>query len=263
MAVTAHYDTPEAWASGADRVYEALGRAIVEASPIAFHGRTIADLGAGTGATSRAIAAAGGRPLALDLSRLMLAHDRVARPPVVVADITALPLADGSVGGAVAAFSLSHVDDPGGALREAARITEPGGPILAGVFAATGVRHEVKTIVESLATQRGWTPPPWYLHLKEELEPRVADVDELVRLATAAGLAGVDVTTHEVDAGLDTVDALVNWRLSGPHMGSFVDGLTTDELATLRDEARQALGAPVQPLRPAVRILSSVAPAPR
>ena len=263
MAVSAHYDTPEAWASGADPIYEALSRAVVASSPTPFNGRTIADLGAGTGATSRAIAAAGGRPVALDLAWPMLAHNRAARPPAAVADMTHLPLGDGRLGGVVAAFSLSHVDDPIHALREAARVTGPGGPVLAGVFGATGVRHAVTPIVESLAAKRGWTAPAWYQRLKEQLEPQVATRESLARLARAAGLEAINVLQREVVVGLDGPEALVRWRLSGPAMAPFVQTLDQDDLAALCQEARRALGAGVQPLRPAVCILSSVSPARR
>ena len=160
------YRTPGAWAAGVDRVYEALSRAVVAASPVPLTGRLIVDLGAGTGATTRAIAAAGGRPVALDLSYPMLAHRGRGRPPAAVADIAALPLADASVGGALSAFSLSHVEDPGAVLAEAARVTAAGGPVLAAVFADTGARHPAAEIVDQVARAWGWAPPPWYRRLK-------------------------------------------------------------------------------------------------
>ena len=263
MAVAAHYDTPGAWAKGADPAYEALGRAVVAASPVGFEGRTIADLGAGTGATSRAIAAAGGQTLAVDLALPMLAHNRATRPPAAAADITALPFGDGRVGGAVAAFSLSHVTDPAAVLREAARVTASGGPVLAGVFAAAGPRHEVSVIVDALAAEGGWSPPAWYRDLKDHLEPQVGADDALARLAAAAGLMAINVSVVEVDADLHTAEALVEWRLSSPAMAPFVNGLSSDARVGLCEAACQALGEPVQPLWLAVRILSSVAPATR
>jgi hypothetical protein len=131
------------------------------------------------------------------------------------------------------------------------------------VFATTGARHEATSIVDTLATERGWLAPPWYRHLKDHLEPQVATDDALATLATVAGLDEIEVSVREVDAGLDTPDALIRWRLSGPAIAPFVNRLDGQELASLWDAARRALGSSVQPFRPAVRILSSVAPATR
>jgi SAM-dependent methyltransferase len=257
------YRTPGAWAEKVDPAYEALSRALVAASPVPLAGRLVVDLGAGTGATSRAIAAAGGRPVALDLSFAMLDHGRVRRPPAAVADICALPLADASVGGAVSAFSLSHVEDPGAVLAEAARVTAAGGPVVAGVFAATGARHPAVGIVDQLAVQRGWAPPPWYRHLKLDLEPAVAGTADLLRLARSAGLVECAVVDDDVDAALDTAEALVGWRLGHPAMAPFVASLMPAERAAFEAEAIDRVGSGAQPLRLTVRMLLSVAPAAR
>ncbi|HWC39162.1 MAG TPA: class I SAM-dependent methyltransferase [Acidimicrobiales bacterium] len=264
--MSVHYESPHAWATSVDPAYEALSRAIVAASPISLVERSIVDLGAGTGATSRALQAAHSRPIALDLSVSMLAHGQASRPPAVAGDMTTLPLATASVGGAVAAFALSHVEDPGAVLAEARRVTEPGGPVIVGGFAATGSRHPAKDIVEDEAARRGWAPSGWYVHLKQDLEPRVTDRQSLVQLATDAGLAVVDLRDEDVDTGLDTAEALVGWRLSGPGLAPFIAGLPSedrDELAAAAVAAVAALGSAVQRLRLGVRILSSIVPATR
>jgi SAM-dependent methyltransferase len=250
-----------AWATSADPAYEALSRAIVTATPVSLEGRSVLDLGAGTGATSRALEAAGSRPVALDLSAAMLAHRQSGRPPAVVGDMAALPLAHASVGGAIAAFSLSHVEEPGAVLAEARRVTVSGGPVVVGVFATTGVRHPAKEAVEVAAARRGWTPPDWYVHLKTDLEPYVSGA--LADLAAAAGLAVVKVTDTQVDAGLDTADALVGWRLGGPALADFVTSLPPGERDALAAEAVAELGSNVPRLQLVVRILASVVPAAR
>jgi hypothetical protein len=193
----------------------------------------------------------------------MLSHDRAGRPPAVVSDMTALPLAAASVGGAIAAFSLSHVEEPGAVLAEARRITVVGGPVMVGVFAETGRRHPATEVVERAAAQRGWTPPDWYVHLKTDLEPRLADPQKLADLAAAAGLTVVGVTDEYVDAGLDTAEALVGWRMSGPAMADFVASLSLGERDELAAEAIAALGSDVRGLRLGVRILASVVAATR
>jgi demethylmenaquinone methyltransferase/2-methoxy-6-polyprenyl-1,4-benzoquinol methylase len=73
----------------------------------------------------------------MDLSFGMLAWDAAARPPGAVADIRALPLAAQSVDDAVAAFVLNHLTDSDAGLAELARVTCPGGGVLAAVSSTT------------------------------------------------------------------------------------------------------------------------------
>jgi SAM-dependent methyltransferase len=232
----------------------------VRASPVPLTGRTVADLGAGTGATSRAIAEAGGRPVAIDSSLAMLAHRRRARSPAIVADLLALPLADASVGAAVGAFSFSHLEVPGVALAEAVRVTAPGGPVLVGTFGTTGARHEAKNVLDELARDRGWAPPDWYLRLKEELESRVARADKIEALAGTAGLGSAEVREMVVDTGLDTPEALVAWRAAGPAMAPWLSGLDADERAGVLAAAVAEMGERSEPLRPFVLVLAGVVP---
>ncbi len=263
MNAAAQYASPAAWARGAEPAYGALSHAIVGASPVPLDGLVVLDLGAGTGTTSRAISAAGGIPVAVDVSLPMLAYDRAGRPPAVVADITALPIGTDAVGGAVSAFSLSHVDQPGDALAECRRTVRPGGPVLAGVFALTGARHPAAEVIEEVATRWGWTEPSWYLHLKNDLEPLVSDEDTLSRLARGAGLDAVSVFDVDVDTGLETAAELVGWRLGGAALAGWVATLPVADRDAVVREAVEAVGSDPQPLRVAVRILSSIVPAAR
>src|SRR5581483_2791892 len=89
-----------------------VARQLVARSPHPLAGRTVLDIGAGTGVASQALRSVGARPIAVDLSYDMLAYASAARPPSTVADVRALPLADRSVDGAVAAFVLNHLHDP-------------------------------------------------------------------------------------------------------------------------------------------------------
>src|SRR5687767_7852362 len=122
MAVVgdAYSATGAAWQVGPGRVYDRLAEVLVDLSPVPLAGRLVLDVGAGTGAASRAIARAGGRPVAVDLALGMLAVDRRRRPPGAVADGRRLPLATDSCGAVVAAFSFNHVPDPQRAFGEAA-----------------------------------------------------------------------------------------------------------------------------------------------
>ena len=122
------------WALGAELVYGPIAAELVATCPHPLAGRTVLDAGAGTGAAGAALCGAGARTLAVDLSHAMLAWQAATRPPCAVADVRALPLRSGSVDDCVAAFVLNHLTDPGAGFAELARVTRPGGAVLAAVF---------------------------------------------------------------------------------------------------------------------------------
>ncbi|HEY7948033.1 MAG TPA: class I SAM-dependent methyltransferase [Acidimicrobiales bacterium] len=263
MTVPAPYSSPAAWWAGPERVYEALSRGALAHHAAELEGRRVLDLGAGVGATSRVVGEAGGRPVALDASWPMLHHRRRRRPPSIVGDACALPLADHSVGATVAAFVLSHVGDPVTLLREAGRVTTPGGAVVAVSFARTETRPAVVGIVDGLLMDRGWRPPPWFRLMKDEREPVVADPDRLASMAGAAGLDAPEVVTRQVDTGIDDPVDLVAWRLGSPASAAFIAGLPVTERRRLRTEAVDRLGPSPQSLVLELRVLSSRAAATR
>jgi SAM-dependent methyltransferase len=189
----------------------------------------------------------------------MLAHRRTHRPPAFVADASSLPMADDAVGAAVAAFVLSHVDDPAALLGEARRVTTPGGSVVAVSFAATGARSPVHGVVEEILRRRGWVAPTWFRRMKEELEPAVAEPDRMVALAAASGLDAPMVTIRTVDTGVDSPDELVAWRLGSPGVAPFVAALAAEERNALHAEAVAALGPRRQPLVLDLLVLSALA----
>lgn len=90
---------------------------------------TVLDAGGGTGRVSVVLRAVGASPLLLDLSADMLA----AAPrsvPRVRADLTALPLPDGSIDGVHAAYAIQNVLQWRTAVRELVRVLRPGGALL-------------------------------------------------------------------------------------------------------------------------------------
>jgi len=93
-------------------------------------GRTldlVLDAGAGTGASTAVLAGdpSGLTPVALDLSREMLAENGAANR--VQGDVDALPFADDSFDGVAFTASLFLVPDPAVAVAEAKRVLRPGG----------------------------------------------------------------------------------------------------------------------------------------
>lgn len=236
----AYSATGEAWQRGPGRVYDHLAEVLVAASPVALAGRLVLDVGAGTGAASRAIARAGGRPVAVDLAPGMLAVDRVRRPPAAVADGRHLPLSTDACGAVVAAFSYNHVPDPHIALAEAARVVAPGGAVLASANAADD-DHPVRAAVDAAAAEAGWRPDPWAKDLRATSMPQLATVQ---RAVAAAEQAGLDAEGHVIDVPFPHLDGedLVTWRLGMATLAPFMAGLPAARRRALERRALELLG---------------------
>jgi SAM-dependent methyltransferase len=133
----------EAWTDpGVASAYRELWREFVEpAIPRLLDaaqvgpGDQVLDVAAGPGPVSRATAARGAHPTALDFSRPML---RSIGPtlPRVQADAGRLPVRDASVDRVVSNLGLLHFPDPQSALAEAARVVRPGGIVAFSVWGA-------------------------------------------------------------------------------------------------------------------------------
>jgi ubiquinone/menaquinone biosynthesis C-methylase UbiE len=96
--------------------------------------QTVLDVGTGTGFIAAGLAPRADRVIAIDNSPSMLdiARDNLARlaidnVDVHEADLTHLPLENGSVDAAVANMVLHHAEDPAGMLAEMTRVVRPGG----------------------------------------------------------------------------------------------------------------------------------------
>lgn len=118
-----------AWHIESAAVLSALG-------PIS--GRRIVDVGCGTARLAALLAAHGAKVIGIDLDAAMLAVAATRLPAGLVrADAAALPLRDGSVDAAVAVATLEFTTDPEKVLAEMARITRPGGRVVAAVLNPT------------------------------------------------------------------------------------------------------------------------------
>ena len=253
------YGSGEAWAAGPTRIYDRLAEALVARAPESLAGTTVLDLGAGTGAASRAVSAAGGSPIAIDLSAGMLRHDRHNRPPAAVGDASSLPLRDDGVDALVAACSISHVPDPYVALLEAGRVTRAGGRVLVSVFSSRS-GHPAKARVEAVAARYGYEPPSWYEDFKANVEPLTSSIDALFDVARRAGFADAVVVERPVDVGVRDPESLVAWRMGLAQLSPFVDGLDADRRTALLEECRVAVGDDPPPLVPLLLFLTARAP---
>ena len=233
----------ESWRRGPEAVYARLADALVGTAPVPLTGARVLDVGAGTATAARAALARGAASaVASDLAAGML-RSRPAGVAAVVADIVRLPFGDGSFDLVTAAFCLGHLADPGAGLREIRRV---GTAVVASAF-APGESHPAKAAVDDALAEVGYRPPDWYVHQKEVLEPRVDDPEALRRLAAEAGFGDVAVHRIEVDTGLDTAAAAVEWRLGMAQVAPFVDSVAPETLARARAAAEEAV-APFVPV---------------
>lgn len=244
------------WQDGPGRVYDALARVVVAHAPSSLAGSLVVDLGAGTGAASRAAAGVGARlVVAVDAALGMLADQAEHRPPAVVGDAVRLPVRSSSVDAVVAAFSLNHLPVPWTALKEAARIVRSGGSIVVSTYASDD-SHPVKAAVEQVLVARGWTADQWYADLRDCYAPLLATASQCLE---AADRAGIKATVRHVRVPFPELSPsdLVAWRLGMAQHASFVAALRPPERAELEVEALQRLGEH-PPLVRSIMVMSAV-----
>ena len=118
---------------------------------------TLVDLGTGTGRILELFAGRASRAVGVDINRDMLAYARAKLEAANLdhcqvrhGDLFSLSFADGEVDAVVLHQVLHYLDDPAGALREAARILAPGGRLLVVDFAP----HELEFLRETHAHRR-------------------------------------------------------------------------------------------------------------
>jgi len=94
-------------------------------------GRLTVDLGAGEGRVARALRPRGYDIVEVEGSQFLArANAELTNGRVVYADVAHLPLRTGAADLAIAFMSLQDVDDMPGAVKEAARLLEPGGHLV-------------------------------------------------------------------------------------------------------------------------------------
>lgn len=107
--------------------FDAPARALVECAELS-PGARVLDVGAGTGAVSRAALAAGANVAAVDpSSRMLLAAGRGGVRDLVGGAMPNLPFLDGVFDAVVCAFVMTHVDEPDDAVRDMHRVLRKGG----------------------------------------------------------------------------------------------------------------------------------------
>lgn len=249
-----------AWARGPAQLYDRMAMRIVEPHAERLRGAVVLDAGAGTGAVCRALRRTGAVPIALDASSDMLAQVGDAAVRTIVGDICSIPVVTGRFDAAVSAFSVSHVATPERALAEMCRVVKPSGCVIVAVFGASPPNAS-KDVVDQVAAAYGFVPPAWYLELKARTEPLSNTPELLYACAHAASLHDIDIDDVTLASGLDTPQAMVEYRIGMAHLSPFARSLTTETYQRFLTDAIAAVATRGQAVSPRVLILSSRASA--
>jgi demethylmenaquinone methyltransferase / 2-methoxy-6-polyprenyl-1,4-benzoquinol methylase len=161
-------------------------------------GDRVLDLAAGTGTSSTPFEAAGALVVPCDFSLGMLREGKRARPRLrfTAGDATRLPFADGTFAAVTISFGLRNIVDPYVALREIARVTEPGGRLVVCEFSHPTWAPFRRVYLEYLmravppVARRVSSSPDAYVYLAESIQAW-PDQAALAKRIAAAGWTDV------------------------------------------------------------------------
>lgn len=167
------------WAEVQEHVARPSWQAVIdEHAPLA--GRDALDVGCGSGGFAVLAAAAGARVAGIDAAPglVEIAEQRVPEGTFRVGELERLPYADGSYDLVTGFNSFQYAVNPVNALREAKRVTRPGGAVVAMVW-GTADECEPAAYLNALAALLPPPPPgapgPFALSGPGSLERLVAD----------------------------------------------------------------------------------------
>src|SRR5580704_4707557 len=128
---------PRAWAELAEAHNRPLFEAVLDAAKVGLGTRRL-DVGCGSGLTLVLAQQRGAVPAGLDISPglLQVARDRLPDADLREGDLEFLPFGDATFDAVTGINAFQFAGDPRQALREAARVTRPGGRVVASLFAA-------------------------------------------------------------------------------------------------------------------------------
>ena len=165
---------PRAWAELAESHNRPLFEAVLDAAAV-DPGMAVLDVGCGSGLTLVLAAERGAVPSGVDISSglLAIARDRLPRADLREADMESLPFGDAAFDAVTGVNAFQFAGDPRQALHEAARVTRPGGRVVASLFAAPErsqgtLAHEAMTAL--IPPERAGDHAPYALSAPGNLE---------------------------------------------------------------------------------------------
>ncbi|MEY2419356.1 MAG: hypothetical protein QOG90_2036 [Actinomycetota bacterium] len=197
-------------------------------------GLTFADVACGPGIVTMSLAARGAAVRASDFSPEMVKRAQARAEElgfgtlvtVEVADAAALPLADGSVDGAVSNFGVIFCPDIDGALAELARVTRVEGRLAVTAWTTEATNGWTTLLGHDYADELGFSvaPRPMY---------RWSTADELRAALGRAGWRDVDVETIDFAPNVYAPDD-IGEALATPATRAALASLTAAEVDALR-----------------------------
>jgi SAM-dependent methyltransferase len=154
-------------------------------------GRSVLEVGCGTGLVMQRIAGFAARVRGIDVSPGMLARARERGLEVQEGSATALPFADGEFDVVCAFKVLAHVDPVEPALAEMARVTRPGGHLVFDAYNRDSLRFLVKRALGPQRTSSVFDEGA----ITTRFDPPAVARARAEALGTVVDVAGIRITT--------------------------------------------------------------------
>jgi SAM-dependent methyltransferase len=234
------FQKADAYENFMGRYSRPLGPEFAQASRVE-RGQRVLDVGCGTGALTSVLADIVGadQVAGVDPSEPFVeqCRENVPGADIRVGPAEALPFDDAEFDRALSQLVFHFVDDPGGALREMARVTRPGGMVSACVWDMTGGMTMMRAYWS--AVSEAGVPG------RSEIERFGGKPGQLAGLWRDAGLSEVDDRSITVSSAYRDFDELwATFREGVGPIGLHAAALESDALEAVRETFRRNVGSP-------------------
>jgi ubiquinone/menaquinone biosynthesis C-methylase UbiE len=208
-------------------------------------GSRLLDVATGPGVAATAAHNRGAQVAGVDVSPGMIALARANCPTAKfeVAEVTALPFADGAFDAVICNFALGHFPEPEVALKECVRVMAAGGS-LAFSWWDQPERQRVQGLFREAIAELQLSPPASVPQGHNTL--RFSDPEPFNALLCNAGLADVVVEAHQTKHLMPDIEAL--WRAGVGGMAVTASAITAQDAAT-QAQVRDVIARRAEPYR--------------
>jgi SAM-dependent methyltransferase len=158
-------------------------------------GRSVLELGCGTGLVLEPLADLASTATGIDISHGMLVKAQARNLQVAQADATALPFADGTFDCVVSFKVLAHIEDIRGTVAECARVIRPGGHLVLEFYNRQSLRHLVKRLKPAHAIANTTTDEQVYTRY-DSMEDIASYLPPSVTIEKVVGIRCLAPTYH-------------------------------------------------------------------